>query len=408
MGKNHIICGLDIGSSSIKALSAVKKNGSKNLEVLGQAELPSFGVRRGIVVKIDEVSKIVGEVLSQLQVDIDRKIKEVYINISGSHIFSLPSRGSVVVSRADQRISEEDTHRVIQTAQAISLPSNKEILDVFPKEFIVDGQGGIKVPTDMQGLKLEAEVILLCGFGPYLKNLTTAVLNAGFQISDVTFSPIASSRACLTPQQKELGVGLMDIGAGTTDLAVYEEGDLIHAAVFPIGSERITNDLAIGLKTDVELAEKIKQEFGNCLLSKGNKKERIEPLPGLGNGEPLVFSRKMLVKVIEARVAEIFNLVRQDLKKISPKSLLPAGIVITGGGARLPKIVELAKKELKLPVKIGLPKGIVGIEKNPAWSTACGLVLEGQEPGEREEKLISTLGRGAVSKLKKIFKIFIP
>ena len=407
MAKNHIITGLDIGTKFIKALSAVKKNGSENLEVLGQAELPSFGVRRGIVVKIDEVSKIIGEVLSQLQADIGQKIGEVYINISGSHIFSLPSRGSVVVSRADQRISEEDARRVIQTARAISLPSNQEILDIFPKEFIVDGQAGIKEPTDMQGLKLEAEVILLCGFAPYLKNLTTAVLNAGFQISDITFSSIASSRACLTPQQKELGVGLIDIGAGTTDLAVYEEGDLIHTAVFPIGSERITNDLAIGLKTDIELAEKIKKEFGSCLLLKGNKKERIEP-SGSGNGEPLVFSHKMLVRVIEARVAEIFNLVWQDLKKISPRSLLPAGIVITGGGARLPKIVELAKKELKLPVKIGLPKGIVGIEKDPAWSTACGLVLEGQEPGAREEKLILALGRGAISKIKKIFKVFIP
>ena len=405
--KNHIICGLDIGTKSIKALSAVKKNSSENLEVLGQAELPSFGVRRGIVVKIDEVSKIIGEVLSQLQTDIGQKIEEVYINISGSHIFSLPSRGSVVVSRADQRISEEDTQRVIQTARAISLPSNQEILDIFPKEFIVDGQAGIKEPTDMQGLRLEAEVILLCGFAPYLKNLTTAVLNAGFQIADVTFSSIASSRACLTPQQKELGVGLIDIGAGTTDLVVYEEGDLIHAAVFPIGSERITNDLAIGLKTDIELAEKIKKEFGGCLLLKGNKKERIEP-PGSGNEEPLVFSHKMLARVIEARVAEIFNLVWQDLKKISPRSLLPAGIVITGGGARLPKIVELAKKELKLPVKIGLPKGIVGIEKDPAWSTACGLVLEGQEPGAREEKLILALGRRTISKIKKIFKIFIP
>lgn len=407
MAKNHIITGLDIGTKFIKALSAVKKNGSENLEVLGQAELPSFGVRRGIVVKIDEVSKIIGEVLSQLQADIGQKIEEVYINISGSHIFSLPSRGSVVVSRADQRISEEDTRRVIQTARAISIPSNQEILDIFPKEFIIDGQAGIKEPTDIQGLKLEAEVILLCGFAPYLKNLTTAVLNAGFQISDITFSSIASSRACLTPQQKELGVGLIDIGAGTTDLAVYEEGDLIHAAVFPIGSERITNDLAIGLKTDIELAEKIKKEFGSCLLLKGNKKERIEP-SGSGNGEPLVFSHKMLVRVIEARVAEIFNLVWQDLKKISPRSLLPAGIVITGGGARLPKMVELAKKELKLPVKIGLPKGIVGIEKDPAWSTACGLVLEGQEPGAREEKLILALGRGAISKIKKIFKVFIP
>jgi len=406
MAKNKIITGLDIGTCSIKALAAVKKPESEDLEILGYAEVPSFGTRRGIVIKVDEVSKHVTEVLNQLQKDIGEIVKDVYINISGSHIFSTPSRGTIIVSRADQKISEEDISRVIQAAKAFPLPSNKEVLEVFPKEFIVDGEQ-IKEPRDMQGLRLEVEVLALCAFSPYLKNLTTAVLNAGFQVSDVVPSPLASSRAVLTLQQKELGVCLLDIGGGTTDMAVYEEGDLVHTAVLPIGSERITYDIAIGLKTDVEIAEQIKREFGSCLLKGGNKKEKIEIPQESDIAESLTFSHKMLVKIIEARVAEIFNLTEKELKTIPLKGLLPAGIVLTGGGAKLPKIVELAKKELKLPVKIGLAPDWQGLEKDPSLSTVCGLVLGGSET-ETGHRASVALNKGITTKFKKVFKIFLP
>lgn len=404
MPKHRIIIGLDIGTSQIKALAAGRENGSSVWEVLGKTQVVSFGVRRGIVVNPEEVSKKVVDLLLQLQADIGRKIEDVYVNIGGSHLSSIPSRGTVVVSRADQKISEEDKNRVIQAAQAFPLSSNQEILNVLPKEFIVDGQGGIKEPIGMQGLRLEAEVLALCTFSPFLKNLITAVLNAGFQISDIIPSSIASSFAVLTPQQKELGVCLLDIGAGVTDMAIFEEGDLIHIAVFPIGSERITNDLAIGLKTDVEVAEKIKKEFGSCLLL-GNKKEKIH------NDEPIVFSHKMLVKIIEARVYQIFNLAKQEIKKISPKSLLPAGIVLTGGGVKLPKIIDLAKKELKLPVRLGLPKGLSGIAEDSAWSTAVGLVLSGIDLKKGENGgfwLAPVLTEGVIAKIKKFLKNFIP
>lgn len=408
MPQNHIITGLDIGTSSIKALAVVKNPESQALEVLGKAEFPSFGVRRGIVVKPDEVSKRILEVFSRLQEEIGQKIDDVYINIGGSHLLTMPSHGTVIVSRADQKISEEDVNRVIQASQAFPLSSNQEILDIFPREFIVDGHGQIKEPADMRGLRLEAEVLALCVFSPFLKNLTSAVLDAGFPISDIVPSSLASSRAVLTPQQKELGVCLLDIGAGTTDLAVYEEGELIHAAVFPLGSERITNDIAIGLKTNIEIAEQIKREFGTCLLKKGGKKEKIELPPEAENGEFLSFSHKMLVKIIEARVSEIFDLVREDLKKISLRGLLPAGVVLTGGGARLPKIIDLAKKELKLPCRIGIPLGLMGLDEDPAWSTAVGLVLGGIDFEEQEQVKGPILSRGVITKIKKVFKIFIP
>jgi cell division protein FtsA len=393
MAKNQIICGLDIGTSAIKALAVSKKTEGEGLEVLGRVEVPSFGVRRGVVAKTEEVSKNVAEVLSQLQEEVGQKIEDVYINIGGSHIYSVPSRGTVVVSRADQKISEEDKNRVIQAAQTFPLPSNREILDIFPRGFIVDSQGQIKEPLDMQGVRLEAEVLALCAFSPFLKNLTGTIFGAGFQISHVVPSRLASSESVLTPQQKELGVCLIDIGAGTTDLAVYKEGDLIHAAVFPIGSERITHDLAVGLKTDIEIAEQIKKEYGTCLWKGGSKKEKINLSQNSDNGDSLIFSYKMLSKIIEARVSEIFDLVQQEIKK-TPSGLLPAGIVLTGGGAKLPKIVELAKKELKLPSRVGFPSQLRELGKDACcWSTAVGLVLGGAslEGSERAPDSLASL-----------------
>src|SRR3989344_3679951 len=230
MSKNRVIVGLDIGTSEIKALAAVKNSDTKNLEALGQFRYPSFGVRRGIVVKPEEVSQRISEVLSQLQKELGQKVEDVFTNVGGSHIFTMPSHASIVVSRADQRISEEDKNRVIQTARTFSLPLNKEIISIFPREFIVDSQGQVKDPLNMHGLKLEVKIIALCAFSPFIQNITTAVLEGGFQISDIIPSVLASSRAVLTPQQKELGVCLLDIGAGTTDMAIYEEGDLVHAA----------------------------------------------------------------------------------------------------------------------------------------------------------------------------------
>ena len=406
MPKAKIITGLDVGTYSIKALAAAKKPESDILDVLGKVESPSFGTRRGIVIKIDEVSGYIEEALKQLQQMVNQRIEDVCVNIGGSHIFCTQSHGTVIVSRADQKISEEDVRRVIQAARSFSLPSNKEILEIFPKDFIVDGEP-IKEPREMHGLRLEVDVLALCAFSPYLKNLTSAVLDAGLQISDIVPSVLASAKAVLTPRQKELGVCLLDIGAGTTDLAVFEEGELIHAAVFPVGSERITHDLAIGLKTDVELAEKVKQEFGSCLFEGGDKREKIE-IPGeSGSSEFLTFSHKMLVKIIEARVCEIFNLAEKELKSISTKTLLPAGIVLTGGGAKLPKIVELAKRELKLPARIGLPQNWPGLERDASLSTVCGLVLTVSETGD-EERGPHILKRGAMEEFKKIFKTFIP
>ena len=405
MSKGHIITGLDIGSGTIKILSAIKKPKGENFEVLSQNTEVSAGVRRGVVIDVARVAEIINSLIKRAQDDIGRKVNSVYASVGGSHIFCAPSHGTVSVSRADQKISEEDIARVIQAAQTFSLPLNKEILDVFPKEFIIDGEKGVKEPLGLQGVRLEVDALALGAFSPYLKNLTQVILNSGLQINDLTFASIAGARAVLTPREKELGVVLLDIGAGTTGMAVFEEGNLIHLITFPIGSANITNDIAICLKTDIDTAEKIKLEFGTCLPFSG-KKRPAEKHIKIEREEPLNFSRKALVEIITARVSEIFEEVNKELKKISRKELLPAGIVLTGGGSNILKIKDFCKKELKLPCRIGKPQGFSSLQDDPSLSTVCGLILKGADIEEGAE--FSTPGEGILGKLKKFFRIFIP
>jgi len=403
MAKDYFITGLDIGTGGIKLLAATKGEKESEPEALGITQSPVFGMRKGTVINVDEVSHSIQSALEDFQNSVGRKIDSVVINISGSHIFITPSRGVVVVSRADQKISKEDIERVIQAAQTFSLPSNKEILDVLPKGFIIDGEQGVKEPLGLQGVRLEVEILALGGFSPYINNLKKAVLNSGLQISDISISPLASSRSILSLKQKELGVAVLDIGFGTSGFAVFEEGNLIHTAIFPVGSSHITNDIAIGLKTDIDTAERIKIEFGSCFWKPSKKKEKIKKI---GQEEPLIFSLKVLGNIIEARISEIFNLTNKELKKISRQEKLPSGIVLTGGGVKLPRIVEFAKKELKLPCKIGYPNGISGLEEDPALATVCGLVLKGIDL-EEEDRSPSLYG-GFFSKVKRVFRVFIP
>lgn len=402
MAKNHLIAGLDIGSGTIKILVTAKPKEGSEPEVLALAEEASFGLRRGVVIDPDKVSSIIQSLLKKVQDQSGERINSVYTSIGGAHISCIPSQGVVSVSRADQKISEEDITRVLNAAEVFPLPSNKEILDVFPKEFIVDGERGIKEPLGMQGVRLEAEVLAITTFSPYLKNLTKAVLNSGLQILDIIPTPLASARAVLTPREKELGVALLDIGAGTTGLVIFEENSLVHLSIFPIGSGHITNDIAIGLKTDIDTAERIKVEFGSSFLPKTSKKEKIEK----EDGELLVFSPKFLIKIIQSRLSEIFNLVNKELKKLPCRGLLPAGIVLTGGGAKLPKIKEFCREELKLPCRIGKPGKSPPFYDDPRLVSVLGLVMFGIE-SERESPTFN-FGKGIGSKIKKIFKIFIP
>ena len=278
MSKGQIVVGLDIGTNTMKALVVLNKG--KGWEVLCYQQMLSFGLRRGAVVNSEETAKNIQLLMSGIERDCGRKIKSVFVNIGGSHLHIAPSDGLISVSRADHIISQEDIDRVLQATRAINIPSNEEILEVFPREFIVDDQKGIKQPLGLTGVRLEAKVILLCYFQSYYTNLAQSVFNAKLQIDDIVPSPLAAAKSVLTRQQKEVGVALIDIGATTTSLAVFEEGELIHFAVFPLGSANITNDIAIGLKTEVFIAEDIKKQYGSCMMPKNEKgsqsKKKIE------------------------------------------------------------------------------------------------------------------------------------
>ena len=407
MSRGNIVAGLDIGTGSIKALVAQKKG--KDWEVLSYAEIPSFGLRKGAVVDIEETSKNVQLIMSGIEKDCNRRVSYVCVNIGGNHLYVTPSDGIISVSRADQRISKEDVERVLQATRAVNIPSNEEVLDVFPREFIIDDQKGIKQPLDLTGVRLEAKVLLLCVFSPYFVKLTQSVLNAKLQINDVVPSPLAAAKAVLTPQQKELGVALIDIGANTTSLAVFEEGDLIHLAVFPIGSANITNDIAIGLRTEVPIAESIKKQHGTCMFAKTDKDKKEQSrkkIEVFDKSSSLSFTKKNLVDIIEPRVSEILDLIQKELKKIGRQELLPGGIVLTGGGAKIPRIKELTKDTLKLACEIGIPKGIMGLEEDPSLATVAGLALGGVDFDE--EAGILGVAKGWGARIKKFFRAFIP
>ncbi len=405
MAKNRLITGLDIGTSAIKLLVATKKKENSDPEVIFSAQEPSFGVRKGVVIDVEKVSETIRSLLNKARSETGQRINSVYINIGGAHISSTSSRGMVAVSRADRSISKEDVERVLEeAAKSLSLPSNNEILETFPKEFIVDGVGGIKTVEGLQGGRLETEILILSNFIPFKNNLTQAVFDSDLQILDIVPSGLSSALAVLSPRQKELGVALVDIGGGTSNLAVFEEGNLIHLSVLPMGSVNITNDIAIGLRTEVDTAELVKTKLGSCVFKGKNKKEKIE----IAGEEPLIFSQKTLIRIIEARVSEIFGEVRKELKKIGKMGLLPAGMVFTGGGAKLPFIVELAKKELKLPCRMGKPADFSGLKDDPSLSTVCGLVLRGIDLEEGKGWQGKGFSSGIKNKIKNFFKIFIP
>jgi len=399
MKNSHLVTGLDIGSKKIRALVGTKAENKSGVEVLVKEEVPSEGMRKGAVVKPKRVSEKVKNILHQINQDVGEKINEVVVNLGGSHTSCRFSEGSVIVSRADHKISQEDIDRVIKGAKTFSLPRNKEILDVYPKEFRVDKEKGIKQPLGMKGVRLEVEILAVCAFSPYLGKLTEAVLGAGVEIEDLVPSSLASAKAVLSKRQKELGVACLDIGAWTSDLAIFEEGDLIHLAVFPMGSSHITNDIAIGLQTEIDIAEKIKKEYGTCIYKKRGKDKKVEFSEG---DTSLTFTRRKITKIIKPRVSEIFEQVENELEKVSKKKKLPAGVVITGGGSKMPKIVDLAKKELELPCRtaVSKQKGL----NDPAWSASYGLLLRGMELNGEED----SIAKKSWTKLKRILRVLKP
>jgi len=403
VSKIPTIAAVDVGTGSIKAIIVQKESEEGGYKVLGKAENISSGVRKGVVSDPERAGKIIQDTMAEAKREAGHEIDEVYANLNGAHIFSISSRGLISVSRADQEIAQEDVDRVIDAAKTFSLPANKEILEIIPREFVIDKEGGIKNPVGLHGVRLETEILAVGGFVSYSRNLSQAILNADLQVSDLIVSPTATARAILTVEEKELGVLVVDIGAGTTEIAVFEEGNLLHTAVLPVGTNNIRNDIAIGLRVDIETAEFIKNKYGGSILGdKSTKKEKLKSPAG----EDVVFKRGDLKKIAEPRMAEIFEEIEKELKKISRNRLLPAGIVITGGGAKTPGIVDFARKKLGLPCRVGLPRRFFPPIEDPSFSTLCGLVLSGMDLEEEERGGLNV--KGFTEKVKKIFRVFIP
>ena len=385
MQKENIVAGIDIGSSCIKTVIAEQSGGQETARIIGVATTPSFGIRKGVIIDAGEVAKAIEQSLVAAERMSGVQLKKVVVNIGGTEMSFQQTKGVIAVGRADGEVAEDDVNRVLNEAQAVPLPMNDEIVHVIPKKYRLDDHDNIKDPLSMKGVRLEVSALLIQTSSTQIRNIAKCVQQLGIEAEDVVLEPIAAAKAVLNKKQKELGVVLINMGGGTTSLAVYEEGDLLHTAIIPVGSAHITNDIAIGLRTSVDIAEKIKLGYGSARTDGINKKEGID-LSQLDSQEDGIVSRYHVAEIIEARLEEIFELILKELKLIGKAGLLPAGAILVGGGAKMPHVVELAKDKLKLPVQVGFPSGFGGLldkVDDPSFATVAGLVLWDKEQQHR-------------------------
>lgn len=369
--------GLDIGSTKVACVVGLQEEGAALPSIIGVGVAPTTGMRKGVVVDVEETVTSITAAVDEAERISGITIDRATISIDGAHVSSLNSKGTIAVGRADQEVAIEDLRRAEEAATAVQLAPNREILQVFPRSYNVDGQSNIKDPVGMNGVRLEVETHIITGASPAIKNLNRSIYQAGIDIEGQVLVPLAAARAVLTKRQKELGVALVDIGGGTTGIAVFEEGDVLYSSVLPVGAGHITNDLAIGLRTSIEVAEKIKLKYVNAHPGKTSSTEkiRIEEL----QADEVVVSRRELNRIVGARLDEIMQMIKAELKKVGKEGMLPAGVVLTGGGAKMPGIAEMAKESLGLPVVIGKPEGLSGIVdrvNDPAYAAPVGLMLE--------------------------------
>ena len=372
----NIITALDVGTSTIQTVVAERKKGEEGLRILGIGSAPSAGVRRGMVVDLEEATPAVRRSVYEAQKSAGVLIRSVWLAVGGAYVAVSSSRGVVAVSRADQEISQEDVKRVIAAAGTFVAKSpNREVLHMIPRDFKVDNESGIKDPVGMRGVRLEVDTLIIECSSSFLKNLFKCVEGAGLKVEDYVFSPLAAAEAVLNKRQKELGTMLLDIGGSTATFMVFEEGAPIHAGVILVGGNHITNDIAIGMRTQVEVAERVKLAYGSCLSVELPKRDNIR-LAEFIEGEDSSYSRRELAEIVEARLQDLYELVQKELKKIGKNQLLPGGVVLVGGSSLIPGIINMAKQEVKLPVDLGQPLGFyepLDEKLAPAFATVFGV-----------------------------------
>jgi len=415
--KSHsqLIAGVDIGSTAIRVVVAqheLNMGGQTTPQIIGAVAAPSFGMSRGVISSIDEVVSSLSHGIEQAERLVGVPIEHAWIGISGTHFMSQQSKGVVAAAKPNGEITQEDANRAVDAARMVAPPLNYEVLHVLPKSFTVDGQEGIRNPVGMTGIRLEVDTQIMYGVTAHLKNITKAVYRTGIDIDDLVLSILAAGNVVTTPRQRELGVAVVDIGGSTTTMIVYEEGDVVHTATIPIGSEHITNDLAIGLRASIDVAERVKIEFAHCLETAYAKKDVVN-LADIGADDEEV-SLKYIAQISNARVLEICEKVNQELKTVGCQGLLPAGVFFTGGGSKIQGLTDLAKDALSLPTALGYPMRVQSISdkvNDMAFTSAVGLVQWGSDiydsgVGTRPSRF-SSAGKVA-GKIHSVWKSLIP
>src|SRR3989344_2065328 len=379
MARPYLLSGIDIGNSEIKVVIAKVERDSAKPELIGVGSALSHGLRRGMVVDMEETVANLATAIQRAQAMAGMQLRRAYVAVNGLHIKNQVSRGVIAVYRADNEISQNDIDRVIQAASVVSLPVNREMIHVIPRNFIVDGVENVKNPLGMKGVRLEAEVFIIEGLSPYLRNIAKCVNENHIEVAGLVFAPLAASLSVLDKNQKEYGVLNLDFGGGTSTLTVFEEADLLHSVVLPIGSKHITSDLAVALRTSMDVAERVKIEHGATSEGEDLRKRGNIDLSEIMSENDFVMPRKQLIRVVDARAQELLEMVANELKKIS-KGMLPAGVVLSGGGANLPGLAVMVKERLRLPVRIANPFNISGVVDNfddPSFAVAAGLIRWG-------------------------------
>ncbi len=381
---NGMIVGLDIGTSKIVAIVA-EINDDNELEIIGVGSHPSRGLKKGVVVNIESTVQSIQRAVEEAELMAGCQIHSVYAGIAGSHVKSMNSHGIVAIK--DGEVQDTDVERVIDAARALAIPADQKVLHVLPQEFIIDQQEGIREPIGMSGVRMEAKVHLVTGAVSAAQNIVKCIERCGLQADDIILEQLASSYSVLTEDEKELGICLIDIGGGTTDIAVFSEGAIKHTAVIPIAGDQVTNDIAIAMRTPTQYAEEIKIKYACALRQLTNPDEVIE-VPSVGDRAPRRLARQTLAEVVEPRYEELLSLVQAELRRSGYENLIAAGIVLTGGSSKMEGVIELAEEVFHMPVRLGVPQyvsGLIDVVRNPIHATGVGLLLFGHLSEQSDE-----------------------
>ena len=403
--EKNLIVGLDIGTSKVVAIVG-EVTPENEIEIIGLGSHPSRGLKKGVVVNIESTVQSIQRAVEEAELMAGCQIHSVYAGIAGSHVRSLNSHGIVAIR--DKEVTPYDVERVIDAARAVAIPADQKILHILPQEFIIDDQESIREPVGMSGVRLEAKVHMVTGAVSAAQNIIKCVRRCGLEVDDIILEQLASSHSVLTDDEKELGVCLVDIGGGTTDIAVFTEGAIRHTAVIPIAGDQVTNDIAVALRTPTQHAEEIKIKYACALTQLASVEETIE-VPSVGDRPDRRLARQTLAEVVEPRYEELFTLIQAELRRSGFEDLCAAGVVITGGSSKMEGAVELAEEIFHMPVRLGIPQyisGLVDVVRNPVYSTGVGLLLFGyQNRAIRETEARMGSGfRGVLRRMKSWFQ----